>query len=397
MSSAVSYAYRVREEELRRQRELQAARDALSAAEQRYERARQRAAEQQQTWGDSISLPEQLARHVGSTDAGQLRSATQQLERNAATAEKQLDDEVVAARIAAFKQGMSSVEHKSSGPVAAAEVLGRPTPTRADKEQDGGDAELEETIFRLVSRLEPDADGQAVEKVRAAAELARAARAASGREQGVGALRLLIQEANHAVRESRSRLAILDRSEARLNGFDGPEAAAVRQLVSAIRSQARDVPPDLEAAVGAAIEKETRAQEADYVAAELRGALEHLGYRVGPDFETALLSEGYTQFTRAGWSGYAVRVRTGGHPPHLNFNVVRGEATRTDQEARDREVEQEFCDRQAAVIEQLAEAGIAAERTRVVEPGEKSIQTVAGLHDGIEGEASRPATREIGR
>ncbi len=397
MSSAVSYAYRVREEELRRQRELQAARDALLAAEQRYERVRERAADQQRTWGDSISVPDRLASQGGSDDAAQLRSAAEQLGQTTAAAEKQLDDEVVAARIAAFREGMSAVELEASEPVAAAAVLDRPRP-RAEEDPKGEEGqEVEETLARLISRLDPGAEGRVAGDVRAAAELVRASGSASGREQGIGALRLLVQEANEAARERRARESFLDRSEARLSGFDGPEAVAARALVAEVRAGTRKLPPDLEATVDAAIEKETRAQEAEYVAEELRSALEGLGYELGPDFATTLVGEGYTQVTRPEWPGYAVRVRTGGRPPCLNFNVVRGGVARTDQKARDREVEEEFCDRQDKVLERLARAGISAERTRVVEPGEQEMQVVEGLGEAAGSEASRPATREMGR
>lgn len=395
MSSAVSYAYRVREEELRRQREMQAAQGALRGAEQRYERLRQRATEQWQTWGDSISVLDQLAPHGDSTDAAQLRSVTQRLERATAAAEKRLEDQVVNARIAAFKEGMGSIESDDSALTTAEEVL---TQRRPETERESGDKEeVEETLARLIGRLDPGVDDHVVEQAQAAAELIRNTKSVSSREQGIGVLRLRVQEANAEARERRERGRLLDRSEARLSGFDGPEAGAARQLLTEIRAGDREAPADLEAIVDAAIESETRAQEAEYVAEELRGALESLGYKLGPDFATTLLSEGYTQFTRSEWAGYAVRVRSGGRPPHLNFNVIRGGVTRTDQKARDREVEGEFCDRQVEVVERLARVGISAERTRVVEPGEQEMQVVDGLEEAAVSETSRSATREMGR
>ncbi|MGA8744947.1 MAG: hypothetical protein WB507_03680 [Solirubrobacterales bacterium] len=396
MSSAVSYEYRVREEELRRRRELQAARDALLAAEQRYERMRVHAAEQQQTWGDSVSVPDRLASAVPSEDAAQLRGAAQRFEQSTSAAEKRLDDEVVAARIAAFQEGMSAIKRGASEPIAAEAALERTAPVLADGGPEGEEEEVEAALARLIARLDPAVEDRVVEEVRVAADAVRRATSASGREQGVNALRLNVQEANGEARERRERERLLDRSEARLNGFDGPEAVGARRLVAEIRG-GREVPADLEATVDAAVERETRSQEAEYVSEELRSALEGLGYRVGPDFETTLLSDGYTQFSRSEWAGYAVRVRSGGHPPRLNFNVVRGDASRADQEARDKEVEEEFCDRQVEVIERLAQAGISAERTRVVEPGDKPIQVVEGLEGAAGAEASRAAAKEMGR
>lgn len=395
MSSAVSYEYRVREEEMRRRRELEAARDALLAAEQRYERVRERAVEQRKTWGDSVSVPDRLAAAEVSADAARLRDAAQRLEQSTATAERRLDDEVVTARIASFQEGMSAIEMGTSAPIAAEAALGRPAPALADLGPEE-EEEVEETLVRLIGRLDPAVEDGVAKQIRAAAEAVRGTTSASGREQGVDALRLRVQEANGEARERRERERLLDRSEGRLNGFDGPEAVGARRLVAEIRA-GRDAPADLEAIVDAAIERETRFQEAEYVSEELRSALEGLGYQVGPDFETTLLQEGYTQFTRSEWAGYAVLVRSGGHPPKLNFNVVRGEASRPDQEARDKEVEEEFCDRQAEVVEQLARAGISAQRTRVVEPGEKPIQVVDGLKGAAGAGASRSAAKEMGR
>ncbi len=396
MSSAVSYEYRVREEELRRRRELQAARDALLAAEQRYERVRERAVEQQQTWGASVSVPDRLASAAASEDAVQLDGAAQRFEQSTSAAEKRLDDEVVAARIAAFQEGMSAIKLGASAPIAAEAALRRTASAPADGGPEGEEEEVEVALARLIARLDPTVEDGVVEKVRIAADAVRCATSASGREQGVEALRLRVQEANGEARERRERERLLDRSEARLNGFDGPEAVGARRLVAEIRA-GREAPADLEATVNAAIEKETRSQEAEYVTEELRSALEGLGYQLGPDFETTLLSEGYTQFSRSEWAGYAVRVRSGGHPPRLNFNVVRGDALRADQEARDKEVEKAFCDRQAKVIERLAQAGISAERTRVVEPGEKPIQVVEGLEGAAGAGASGAAAKEMGR
>ena len=329
--------------------------------------------------------------------AAQLRSAAGELSQKIATAEKQLDDQVVAARIAAFRGGMASAQVGGAQPVTAASAIDRSRRPEAEAEPDESEVEAEQALTRLISKLDPAADDEIAAKVQAAAELVRGSESAVGREQGVGALRLLVQEANQKVREERSQEALLDRSEARLNGFDGPESASVRRLVSEVRQRRREMPADLEATVDAALEQESRSLEAGYVAQQLRGALEGLGYRLGPDFETTLLTDGYTQFTRSDWPGYAVRVRSGGKPPHLNFNVVRGEASRTDQSARDREVEEEFCDRQDEFIEQLDQAGISAQRTRIVEPGEKPIQIIEGLEQAAETEASRPAAKERGR
>lgn len=395
MSSAVSYAYRVREEELRRQRELQAARDALLGAEQRYERLRERALEQRDTWGASISVPDRRASAAASQDAAQLRAAAQQLERDIAVTESQLDDRVVTARIAAFQEGMAGLELGAAEPIAAGTALTQAASSPADAapaEEEG----VEEALARLIGRLDPAVEDGVVEEIRAAAATIGRATSRSGREQGVDAVRLRVQEANGKARERRERERLLDRSEARLNGFDGPAATGARRLVAEVRA-GRQAPGDLEATVDAAIAQETRTQEAGYVSEELRRALEGLGYRLGPDFETTLLREGYTQFTRAEWPGYAVRVRSGGRPPHLNFNVVRGGVTRGDQKARDREVEKEFCDRQVEVVERLARAGISTERTRVVEPGEQAMQVVEDLAETTASEASRSAAREMKR
>jgi hypothetical protein len=396
MSSAVSYQYRVQEEELRRRRELQAARDALLAAQQRYERLCERAAVQRQSWGDSITVPDRLAPASAPEDAAQLRSAAAQIKRTAAAAEKRLDDEVVGVRIATFREGMASSELGVSAPIAAEETLAQPRPG-PESESNDDEEEVEETLARLIGRLDPSVEDHVAEQVRTAGEFIRNTKSVSSREQGIGALRLRVQEANAEARERRERECLLDRSEAQLSGFDGPEAGAARRLLTEIRAGEREAPADLEAIVDAAIEGETRVQEAEYVAEELRGALEGLGYKLGPDFATTLLSEGYTQFTRSEWAGYAVRVRSGGRPPHLNFNVVRGGVTRTDQKARDREVEEEFCDRQVAVVKRLARAGISAERTRVVEPGEQEMQVVEGLEEAAASETSRSAAREMGR
>lgn len=394
MSSAVSYQYRVQEEELRRRRELQAARDALLTAEQRYERLCERAAIQRQSWGDSVTVPDRLASVGASEEAAQLRSAAAQIERTTAAAEKRLGDEVISARIAAFQKGMASSDLGVSALIGAEEVLAQPRPEPERERKD--EEEVEETLARLIGRLDPGVEDHVAEQAQAAAELIRNTKSVSSREQGIGALRLHVQEANAEARERRERERLLDRSEARLSGFDGPEAAAARRLLTEIRAGEREAPADLEAIVDAVIESENRTQEAEYVAEELRRALDGLGYRLGPDFATTLLSEGYTQFTRSEWTGYAVRVRSGGRPPHLNFNVVRGGVTRTDQKARDREVEEEFCDRQTEVLKRLARVGISAERTRVVEPGEQEMQVVEGLEEAAVSETSRTA-REMGR
>jgi len=388
VSSSVSYAYRVKEEEMRRRRELAAALDALRAASARYERVRERAAEHQEAWGEAISIPRLLREDRSMTDAASVRAATAALEREAAAAERRLQEEVVDARVAALRGGLVPI-----GAEVAVERARERRAAAARRTSEADDA-VEETLARLLSHLDGEADETAVAAIEATAELARGSHSASGREQAVDSLRLLVQRANGAVRGRRERERALDDQEARLHGFDGPEAGAVRELIAALRGAAVELPDDLDRRVGSALELEGRAQEAGYVASELQRALGELGYELGPDFETVLVDQGFTDFSRPEWPGYAVRVRVGGRPPHLDFNVVRGASDRIDQASRDREVETEFCDGQGAVLAKLEKGGILADRTRVVGPGEMPIEIVAAGAPEESREVSRPAARE---
>jgi hypothetical protein len=396
VSSSVSYAYRVQEEELRRRRELASALDALRAASARYARVRDRAAEHQRAWGEAISLPRLLREDQAGTDAARVRISAGELEREAAAAERRLQEEVVDARVAALREGLALAgAGGGSAPIGAEVLVGRARRGHAaptGETSDGGDA-VEETLVRLLSRLDGDAGEAAVGEIEAVAELARDSRSTSGRDQAVDSLRLLVQRANGAARAKRERERTLDAQEARLHGFDGPEAGALRRLIAALRGDAATVPDDLDQRVGSAIELEGRAQEAGYVASELQRALDDLGYELGPDFETVLVDQGFTEFSRPEWSGYAVRVRVGGRPPYLDFDVVRGESDRIDQASRDLEVETEFCDGQGAVLAKLEQGGIHADRTRVVVPGERPIE----IRAAGEADQGREDARQVAR
>jgi hypothetical protein len=395
VSSAVDYRYRVEQEALRRQRELEAARDALRAAERRYEAVRERARAQRQTWGDSIAIPAELESHHALTELTQVNGARSQREQRIAEVERRLNDQVVAARIATFREGIAGANKQATEAISAASVLSAPRPAEAQANDETD--ETAETLSRVLSKLDADAGDQAVTKIHDAADLVRRSTSAAPREQGIGALRLLVQKANQEAREMRARAHALDELEQRLDGYRGPDAAAARELIVAAREDSAKAPPSLSEVVDSAAAKEERALEAEYVAKELRAALEDLGYEVGPDFETTLNEQGYTRFMRSAWPGYAVQVRTGGKPPRLNFNVVRGDAERSDQAARDQEVEKEFCDRQGEIVDHLARAGIATERIRVVEPGSRSLQVVKELTGVAEAQTSQPATRERNR
>ncbi len=395
MSSSVSYAYTVRQEELRRERERRAAEDALRKAAQRYEALRERAAALRDSWGGEIEVPGRLEAATATDTAG-LRAASEAVQREVESAASRLDAQLREARVATVRAGIAKLGSGEGAPIEAAAALAERRRQRsADPGPEASGEDVEETLARLVGRLDPEADEEGVERVEDSIEAVRAAGTDAGREQAVAALRVCVQTANAGAARAAEQERALDELEERLDGCRGPEAGSARRLLAAARAGS-DPPVDLVAAVDAAVAVEEHRSKADYVARQLGTVLAEMGYEVGPEFSTTLVAAGEVLVERPAWSGYAVAVSCSGDPAQLEFEVVRGAATRADQAARDLEVEREFCATRPEILGQLARAGVDASQARIVPEGTAALRVEPGLGAPRRQDATRRAAEREG-
>jgi hypothetical protein len=406
MSSSVSYAYTIRQEALRRQAEERAARDAFEGAWRRQEQLREEALALHAVWGDAIEVPAAVEAASASRGVAQWRSLQSAVEKQTRAARERLASQLTAARVAAIEAGMTRLGSADSKPIDAAAVLAarraeaeRAVEESERKDEEEAERELESTVVRLVARLDADAPPQEVTRVERATLAAREARSASGREQSLDALRAQVQAANAAAAAVRERAAEIDRLEANLDGCPGPQADAVRELLSSLRPRPEPLPSGLGAMVAAALEDGDRRARSAYVAAELGKALTEMGYELGPEFTTTLATSGRALATRPSWQGYGVAVSCSGDPARLDLDVVRGEASRADQAARDLEVEREFCAGRPALLDHLAAAGIDASQSRITAEGTAQLRVEPGLFAEQHGEqhAAEPRAKEMER
>ncbi len=401
MSSSVSYAYTVRREALRREQEERAARDACESARRRHQQLREEALALREVWGEAIEVPAAAEAAGASRDVPRLRSLQGAVEVQTEAGRARLAAQLTDARVAAIEAGMTRLGAAGSEPIDAVTALASRR-SEAEKAEEGSEEEaareLEGTIVRLVARLEADAPAEDVARVERATLAAREASGAAARELALDALRVQVQEANGAAASARERAEELARLEARLEGCPGPQADAARELLSSLRPRPEPLPAGLQAMVEAALEDGDRRARSGYVAGELGRALAEMGYEVGPEFTTTLAASGRALATRPGWQGYGVAVSCSGDPPRLDLDVVRGEASRADQAARDLEVEREFCAGRPALLDHLAAAGIDASQSRIVAEGSVELLVEPALFAGEgrdERGAAAPRAREI--
>jgi hypothetical protein len=398
LSSSVSYAYRVRQEALRREQERRAAEHRLHSAERRYAELRERALAAQQTWGDSVEVPAALALSRATDTAGMV-AARSEIDRRAVQAEARLKEHVVDARIAMVTDALARLGGDASEPVSAAEVLADRKRDRARAAATEEARDVQQLIEHHLRRLEGvEADAGASQRIGELAVMVKRARTSNDRDKAVDQLRLTIQKAKEAARQAAARRAELDRLESRLDGCGGPDAGAARAVISSLRSSTNPLPAQLRQQVESAVEADRLAQQPEYVTRQLGKIFEELGYDVGPEFETTLTTNRYARIRQPRWPGYGVQVSVDGDE-QLVVNVIRGSAERADQAARDVEVERDFCHRQPELIEALRSVGIDASQARIAEAGSRRLQIVDDWSTGaaqVEQAPSR-SQREAGR
>ncbi len=374
MSSASSYEYRVRAEALRREQERRAAEDALRAAELSYAQLRDDAVHAQATWGDSVEVPGELAVRWSSETAA-MSAARIEVQRLTHDATKRLAEHVSAVRIGLMRSALANLgcsDDTVAAPKKASEVIAL-RPSSEERPDVPVELDHEATIERLLGRLEVAVEAGALEGVKTAAGRVRLAGSRSGRDRAIDMLRLEVQKANAAIEKRRAVAKKLDQFERRLDGCRGPEAGATRRLLGKAREEHSAAPiRELELKVEAALIAEEVIAPASFVAETVERVFRESGYEVGPRPST-IAAGGALLVAHSDWPGYGVEVSAGGDPRRLAFELVRGEADRTDQAARDKEVEKQFCSRQDDFLEAFDAAGVEVREIHRLKPGERHI------------------------
>jgi hypothetical protein len=213
----------------------------------------------------------------------------------------------------------------------------------------------------------------------------------------LGAVRRVVQrECDCDIRRQDNR-ALIEGLLRRLDGLEGEECARLsRLLLEADRGER--LPADLSEQVEAA--RATALADADrrFALEAAAGALRELGYHVGEDFSTAVVSGGaiamLPQATRHG-----LNVRE--HGGRLLFNVVRFDPAGRRDPAGDAEAERHWCHDLGGMKERMLARGCELGLEEFGPAGDRPLQVLhqpPPLASGAVSSAagSRPAEREAG-
>lgn len=233
---------------------------------------------------------------------------------------------------------------------------------------------------RVVARLDPDVaapDATAVLERAGAVASAPPSAAAAALDQ----LRLDVQRLNAAAEQARARAAAVAGFRETLAGLESPEVTAALALVDSLGAGASGVRlEDVERTVSEAAAAAAREADERFAASAVRQSLEELGYDIGPEFETLLVSEGKVDVRRPRWNGYGLRVRSASPAGELRFHVVRAAGHEDEgSRRRDTEVEEDFCSELPALVEGLAASGVGARVVADVPPGTLPVPVSAAI------------------
>jgi len=300
------------------------------------------------------------------------------------TAQRRLQVQLGVARsrkiMAAVRRAVAEVAASAPAQVAPPAIVQRP-------------AELEESLRRVMSRLDPAASAADTRQLEEWAAQALKAPTPATALRLLDDLRHEVDTVNKAVERRRARLAGL---ADRLREHTGPLIdAALARLATAGDAPEWDA---LEADVADAIARTREAAVRDYTAWALRDSLREIGIESEEDFDVLLAQDGMAHVRRPGWEDVAVRVRHRPADDAVHFNLV---APRGDDVTLDPAAEEQWCRAFDALVPALAERGIDVTVTHRSEEGEAQVQKVDESRFPFErrrrDRRAEPRSRELGR
>ncbi len=121
--------------------------------------------------------------------------------------------------------------------------------------------------------------------------------------------------------------------------------------------------------------------EADFsrkVAGEvIQDTLEELGYTVEDGFATLFVEGGVIHFQKSAWSTYHVRLRVNRQADEMRLHMIREEKDAAqDQQAKDMEMETEWCAEYKELVSVLSDKGIQTEPIKHYVPGAVPVHNI---------------------
>lgn len=210
-------------------------------------------------------------------------------------------------------------------------------------------------------------------------------------------LRHAVVEANAEAKRERDRARVAQQLLDSLRGMTGVSVEAARRDLEAMLADRRAVPQSLIEATELARRDALERIDREYALEVLREELRNAGYEV-PDrpFDVAVAAGGEIVLPDARNRNYAVKLDVDPARAQFGMAVVRfddGRPRSPLQARRDREVEDDFCERHARVRDALRNAGIDNSLVRHFPSGFRPVQTVAAPRKAEPGHAEERQER----
>lgn len=126
------------------------------------------------------------------------------------------------------------------------------------------------------------------------------------------------------------------------------------------------------------LRKSTDADFSRKIAGEvIQDTLEELGYTVEDGFATLFVKGGVVHFQKPAWSTYHVRLRVNRQADELRFHMIREEKDAAqDQQAKDMEMETEWCTEYKELVSVLSDKGIQTKPIKHYAPGVVPVHNI---------------------
>jgi len=249
-----------------------------------------------------------------------------------------------------------------------AALVEKPTLPRRTRQQE--ETRTQE-LTRVLERLPGDLPTEIVNRCEALTRAWHGAEGETSRDRVLTQLRYLVQHAVDGQKRIERNRVVIEHLYSELDGLEGQPVERTRGLLKGLDLR-EPLPDGLEQRVEDARDSAREERDRGFVLSAASRALASLGYDVGSDFETLVVSDGALLNLRTS-SVHALRIRERNH--QLLWNVVRfGDSVRSSH--TDASVEDSWCRDFSALRDRLRRDGIELELTRAEAPGTVPMQVL---------------------
>lgn len=305
----------------------------------------------------------------------------EQLERTAAALRGDVDTALGARRTSDILDRvaglLASMANIAPLPDLAVPITGLRQPPRRDRPSAAAlpAAAVLERARSIAAALPADATEQEMARSEALVRELLSSLDGTRQETVLAGVRSLVQSARTRSALVASNRAVLDELQARLDGLDGSEVAALRGFLRGIATDAV-LPHDLSELVEKRVAAARSERDRAFACEAMRDALLECGYDVGESFVTYVGTNEGALLPLQVFETHGIRVRE--RDGRLLFNVVRFDESGLGNRLQDTRAAESFCAGYARVSEAIEGRGLVLQPLREFAAGSGHVEVRSG-------------------